>query len=254
VPDKEALLSPTAQLEPNREAAELFDGLPPRYDLLAYLLSFGQDRRWRRSAVTHIEAGPASRVLDVATGPGGVAFAVRASTGAEVVGADLTRPMLLRALANIARRGEAHVRLVQARGEELPFRDGSFDAVTFSYLLRYVADPAATVSELARVVRPGGTMASLEFHVPPALLWRSAWWCYTRAVLPALGLLLGGREWFAVGRFLGPSISDHYRHHPVESLARTWREAGMTGVAYRLQSLGGGLVMWGRKPEERGDG
>lgn len=232
-------------VQPNRQAAELFDGLPPRYDLLAYLLSFGQDRVWRRAAVSAVRASPGSRVLDVATGPGGVAFAVREATGAEVVGADLTRPMLQRAKANIEERGETGIRLVQARAEDLPFADGSFDGLTFSYLLRYVADPAATMRELARVVKPGGSIASLEFHVPPSPLWRDAWWCYTRLILPVLGLATGGREWYEVGRFLGPSISRHASRLPVDRQVALWREAGIDGIGWRLLSLGGGLVVWG---------
>jgi demethylmenaquinone methyltransferase/2-methoxy-6-polyprenyl-1,4-benzoquinol methylase len=238
---------PRAAIAPNRQATELFDGLPSRYDALGYLLSFGQDRRWRRAAVSHVRATPGGRVLDVATGPGGIAFAIRASTGADVVGVDLTAAMLARAKRNVARRGDRHVQLVQARGEELPFRDGAFDAVNFSYLLRYVADPAGTIAELARVLRPGGSLSSLEFHVPPSPLWRLSWWCYTRAVLPVLGFIFGGREWFEVGRFLGPSISGHYRRHPVEELEAAWRHAGLDDVCSRLYSLGGGLVMWGTK-------
>lgn len=234
----------------NRQAVELFDGLPARYDVLAYLLSFGQDRRWRRSAVSHLVAGPGSRVLDVATGPGGVAFAVRAATGADVVGVDLTRPMLRRAHSNAAARGDRRVHLVQATGEELPFKGASFDGLTFSYLLRYVEDPEATLVELARVVKPGGVAASLEFCVPPSAAWRSLWWLYTRALLPFLGFLTGGREWFIVGRFLGPSISNHYRRYPLEWHLRAWERAGFVDVGCRLLSLGGGVVMWGTRSDD----
>ncbi len=235
----------------NRLAAELFDGLPARYDALAYLLSFGQDRRWRRSAVGHLAANRPSHVLDVATGPGGVAFAVRAATGADVVAVDLTRAMLLRARANVERRGDGEVRLVQATGEELPFKSASFDGLTFSYLLRYVEDPEATLRELARVVKPGGVAASLEFCVPGSALWRAFWWLYTRALLPVLGFLAGGKEWFLVGRFLGPSISGHYRRFPIEWHLRAWERAGFADVGCRLLSLGGGLVMWGTRADDR---
>jgi demethylmenaquinone methyltransferase/2-methoxy-6-polyprenyl-1,4-benzoquinol methylase len=117
---------------PNRRAADLFDGLPARYDRLGALLSLGQDRRWRREMVGHIRAEPLGRVLDVATGPAGVAFAIRSATGANVVGLDLTGPMLGRAQENLAMRDERGIQLVQGRGEELPFGDGAFDAVTFT--------------------------------------------------------------------------------------------------------------------------
>src|SRR5205807_4779405 len=136
--------------------------------------------------------------------------------------------------------------LVRGRAEDLPFPDATFDALTFTYLLRYVTDPAATLRELARVLKPGGCMASLEFYAPPNAAWRCAWWFYTRAVLPAAGAL-AGRAWYGVGRFLGPSISDHYRRYPLAWTVRAWQEAGMTDVGTKVMSLGGGLVMWGTK-------
>jgi demethylmenaquinone methyltransferase/2-methoxy-6-polyprenyl-1,4-benzoquinol methylase len=119
--------------------------------------------------------------------------------------------------------------------------------VTFSYLLRYVDDPAATVAEMARCLRPGGTLACLEFNVPPQPAWRAAWWCYTRLALPVLGGLTGGPAWYRVGRFLGPSISEHYREHPLAWHVAAWEAAGLTEVRTELMSLGGGLVMSGRK-------
>ena len=188
------------------------------------------------------------RVLDVATGTAGLALRVVEGTGAQVVGVDLTEGMLRRGAANVAAAGAiGRVQLVIARAEQLPFPDACFDGLTFSYLLRYVADPAATLAELGRVVRAGGPMASLEFHVPPNPFWRGWWWSYTRLLLPAAGLLAGGREWYRVGRFLGPSITRHYRRYPLAWTVRAWEDAGMTGVGWRLMSLGGGLVMWGRR-------
>ena len=148
----------------------------------------------------------------------------------------------------MARRGRSErITLLLGQGERLPFADDSFAGLTFTYLLRYVADPAAALAELARVVRPGGVMASLEFHVPSFPLWRPLWWLYTRAVLPAGGALLGGREWFEVGRFLGPSISRHYQRYPDDWTIDAWRRAGLVDVGLRTMSLGGGVVMWGRK-------
>jgi demethylmenaquinone methyltransferase / 2-methoxy-6-polyprenyl-1,4-benzoquinol methylase len=156
--------------------------------------------------------------------------------------------MLRAGAANVARAGRSdRVHLLIGRGEQLPFPDGTFDAVTFTYLLRYVADPAATVAELARVVRPGGVLASLEFNVPGGPLWGPLWVLYTRAVLPAAGLLSGGPEWYRVGRFLGPSISKHYRRYPVAWHVDAWRRAGVPDARTRVMSVGGGLVMWGRK-------
>jgi demethylmenaquinone methyltransferase/2-methoxy-6-polyprenyl-1,4-benzoquinol methylase len=235
---------------PNDFARELFSGLPSRYDLLAELLSFGQNHRWRAAMVDAVAAmdPPARNVLDVATGTAGVALMLSERTGASITGVDLTEPMLRHGRERISRRGKAdRIRLLIARGEQLPFPDGTFDALTFTYLLRYVADPAATLRELARVVRPGGCVANLEFAVPTNPVWRAGWVAYTRGVLPVAGLLSGGREWYDVGRFLGPSISGFYERYPVSWLQDAWRGAGLEAVRSRPMSLGGGLVMWGRK-------
>jgi demethylmenaquinone methyltransferase/2-methoxy-6-polyprenyl-1,4-benzoquinol methylase len=232
----------------NEFARALFDGLPSRYDRLAEVLSMGQNGRWRQAMVDAVVARSPGSVLDVATGPAGVALQLAARTGAQVVGVDLTPEMLATGKANVQRSVHRdRVSLLVGRAEQLPFPDASFDALTFTYLLRYVADPQATLRELARVVRPGGTVASLDFHVPPGAIWHRLWLLYTRLVLPVGGLLTGGREWFEVGRFLGPSITGHYRRYPLAWHRTAWEEAGLCQVELRLMSLGGGLVMWGCK-------
>jgi demethylmenaquinone methyltransferase/2-methoxy-6-polyprenyl-1,4-benzoquinol methylase len=235
-------------VDPNRFARDLFSGLPRRYDLLAEVLSLGQNGRWRREAVDHLVPACPARVLDVATGTAGVALQLAERTGAQVAGIDLTEAMLRRGAANVARAGQGpRVALVAGRAEELPFADATFDGLTFTYLLRYVDDPAATLAELARVVKPGGPVASLEFYVPPNPFWRLWWWLFTRLVLPVAGLVSGGREWARVGRFLGPNISGHYRRYPLEWTVEAWGKAGFDAVGTRIMSLGGGLVMWGTR-------
>ena len=234
--------------ERNSFAQDLFTPLPGRYDRLAEILSFGQNGRWRRAMVDQVMRAPGQSVLDVASGTAGVAIQLARRTGARVVGVDLTEQMLRRGSANVTRaRLGGRIGLVAGRAEQLPFPDASFDALTFTYLLRYVDDPQATLAELARVVRPGGRVASLEFCVPPSALWRGAWWLYTRLLLPLGGLATGGREWFVVGRFLGPNISRHYRKYPVGWTEQAWRAAGFADVGVKLMSLGGGLVMWGTR-------
>ncbi len=239
-----------SRTEPNAFAQALFDGLPKRYDVLEEVLSFGQNRRWRTAmvdAVAGMQPAPA-RILDVATGTAGVALMLADRTGAEITGVDLTEEMLATGRERVAGRGLGErVRLVCGRAEQLPFPDDSFDALTFTYLLRYVADPAATLRELARVVRPGGVVSNLEFFVPSPPVWLPAWRLYTRVVLPTAGLLGGGREWAGVGRFLGPSIEEHYRRFPLEAHVAMWHAAGLGDVQARPMSLGGGLVMWGAK-------
>jgi demethylmenaquinone methyltransferase / 2-methoxy-6-polyprenyl-1,4-benzoquinol methylase len=235
----------------NRFAQELFTPLPKRYDRLAEVLSMGQNRRWRRAMIDRIVVGSARTVLDVASGTAGVAVQLAQRTSADVVGVDLTMGMLGQGRQNIDEAGLSdRVRVVAARAEQLPFPDDTFDALTFTYLLRYVDDPKETLRELARVVRPGGTVASLEFFVPPDPLWRSLWWLYTRLLLPVAGLITGGRDWFRVGRFLGPNISEHYRRYPRSWTEDAWRAAGFVDVGVRVMSLGGGLVMWGRRGDD----
>jgi demethylmenaquinone methyltransferase / 2-methoxy-6-polyprenyl-1,4-benzoquinol methylase len=232
----------------NEFAVKLFRRLPRRYDLLAEVLSFGQNARWRAELVKHVAGPEPRRVLDVATGTAGVAIAIARSTDAHVTGVDVSEAMLEIGRARVAGAAmQTRIDLEFARAESLPFGDAAFDAISFTYVLRYVSDPAATIAELARVLRPGGVMAGLDFYVPPSLPARAAWWLYTRAVLPVAGLVLGGRAWWDVGRFLGPNISDHYRRWPLARLLEAWEAAGIEGVEYRQMSLGGGIVMWGAK-------
>ena len=241
---------PSASAE-NAFAADLFSGLPRRYDLLAEILSFYQNERWRNELVKQIAASEPKAILDVATGTAGVAIALARRTGGDVTGVDLTESMLARGRERVTAAGLEHrVKLQIARAEELPFPDASFDAVSFTYLLRYVQDPAATLRELARVLRPGGVLGSLDFYVPPSPAWRAAWWCYTRTVLAPAGLALGGAEWWRVGRFLGPNISSFYRAWPLTRIVEGWEAAGIAGVYFKVMSVGGGLVMWGRKASE----
>jgi demethylmenaquinone methyltransferase / 2-methoxy-6-polyprenyl-1,4-benzoquinol methylase len=243
-----AAQSTPAAVERNRFAQDLFAPLPQRYDQLAEILSFGQNGRWRRAMIDQIAAGPGQVVLDVASGTAGVAIQIATRTGASVVGVDLTEQMLRQGRRNVAAVSLSdRIRLTAGRAEQLPFADATFDALTFTYLLRYVLDPQATLAELARVVKPGGQVASLEFLVPPSRFWRAWWWLYTRTLLPAGGLVTGGREWFEVGRFLGPNISGHYRRYPVPWTVEAWRKAGFTDVGVRVMSLGGGLVMRGTR-------
>ncbi|MGH9105736.1 MAG: class I SAM-dependent methyltransferase [Acidimicrobiales bacterium] len=240
-------------LQANRSARQLFDGLPAHYDTLSAVLSFGQDRRWRRAMVDAVAACSPKSVLDVATGPAGVALQLARRTAATVAGVDLTAEMLSAGAANIARSPyRRRIAVALARAEQLPFGAATFDALTFTYLLRYVSDPAATIAEMVRVVRPGGVVAGIEFHTPARLPWSPLWLVYTRLLLPSAGLVLGGPEWWEVGRFLGPSISSHYRKYPVTWHVAAWESAGVQDVRARVMSLGGGLVMWGTKRSNSG--
>ncbi len=219
------------------DAQRIFIGIADTYDRVATVLSLGQDPRWRRALVDAIQARPVDRVLDVATGTGMVARELRQRYGCSVVGLDQSTDML-----RVARqRPGVFEAIVEGSAERLPFPDGAFDHLTFTYLLRYVDDPAATMRELARVVKPGGRVAMVEFGLPRGI-WRPLWWLYTRLGLPLGGRMVSAR-WASVGAFLGPSIERFYAAHPLPSIERYWREAGLSDVRTRRMSLGGGVVI-----------
>jgi demethylmenaquinone methyltransferase/2-methoxy-6-polyprenyl-1,4-benzoquinol methylase len=226
-----------------QHARELFAPLGTTYDRYASLLSFGQDPRWRRFLVSRVPAD-AVRVVDVATGTAAVAIELaRAVPARTVVGVDQSPEMLAAGRARIEQAGLApRIDLREGRAESLPFRDDEFDALTFTYLLRYVDDPAATLRELARVVRPGGTFAMLEFGLPHGA-WRPLWELYVRVGLPLAGRVVSP-GWHEVGRFLGPSIRGFYDRLPLTEVLELWRDAGLVDVRCRRLSLGGGVVVW----------
>lgn len=232
-----------------RQALELFAGLPRRYDRMGAVLSFGQDPRWRRALVAAIDPRSGQRVLDIATGTGLVAFELAERGVCDVVGLDQSEEMLAAARARLAAAPALadRVRFVRGEAERLPFPDASFDALTCTYLLRYVDNRAATMRELARVVRPGGRIGMVEFGVPEARLLRSLWRLYTRVGLPLAGRLVSP-AWYEVGRFLGPSIEELHAREP--DLPALWRDAGIRDVRELRLSFGAGLVLSGVRSGE----
>ncbi len=221
----------------NRFAKRLFAPLASDYDRWSALLSLGQDPRWRRRMVRRLALRSGSHVLDVAAGTGMVAAELRHG-GCHVVTLDQSPEMLRGA----ARRGFL---AVIAAAESLPFADETFDALTFTYLLRYVSDPPSCMRELARVVKPGGAIGMVEFGIPRGP-WRPLWDAYTSVGLPLVSRAISP-GWYSVARFLGPSISGFHDAFPDQSLAELWGEAGIAHVACERMSVGGGLVMWGTR-------
>jgi demethylmenaquinone methyltransferase/2-methoxy-6-polyprenyl-1,4-benzoquinol methylase len=226
-----------------RHTVQLFRGLPDHYNRVGALMSFGQDPRWRTALVGAIAPEPGMRILDVATGTGMVAFAL-AERGAEVVGLDQSEAMLSGAQARLQQTPALSGRLsfMLGEAEALPFADGEFDALSFTYLLRYVDDPEATLRELARVVKPGGRIAMVEFGVPSRPALRGLWRIHTRVGLPLLGRAVS-RDWYEVGRFLGPNIEQFHTGTP--DLPHLWRRAGIAEAKQRDMSFGAGIVVTG---------
>ncbi len=246
------MAQPVEQLFPasprKAHARELFAQLPREYDEMGWLLSFGEDRRWRRAMVATIEAAPADRILDVATGTGLVAAELVRRYGCTVVGLDQSEDMLSRARRRLASAPHLakHVELVVGEAERLPFADGEFDGVTVGYLLRYVDDPAHTIRELARVVKPGARVASVEFGVPSGRSAHALWKLYTGYVMPGAGRL-ASRGWYDVGRFLSRSIPEYYARYPIARQCEFWHDAGLREIHVRRMSFGAGVVISGTR-------
>ena len=240
------MVTASASSPRKRHALDLFAGLPSRYGRMGAMMSFGQDPRWRRALVQAIDPRREDRVLDVATGTGLVAFELVRRSGCTVVGIDQSPDML--AVAAARQRSEpglgGQISFLPGDAEQLPFADGQFDALSFTYLLRYVDDRAATMRELARVVKPGGRIGMVEFGVPRRTGLRAAWRLYTRVGLPLVGAL-ASPAWAEVGRFLGPSIERLDAEEP--DLVALWRAAGIRDVGLRAMSFGAGIVMWGTR-------
>ncbi len=162
------------------EVAEMFDGVAERYDLTNTVLSFGQDRFWRRATRAALALRPGERVLDVGAGTG-ISTEELGRSGAFAVGADLSTGML-----RAGHRMRPDVPLLAGDALKLPFADGVFDAVTISFALRNVVDTAAALRELARVTRPGGRLVVCEFSHPTNAAFRTVYLQYLMRSLPAV--------------------------------------------------------------------
>jgi demethylmenaquinone methyltransferase/2-methoxy-6-polyprenyl-1,4-benzoquinol methylase len=227
----------------SERARELFAPLGPTYDRYARLLSFGQDPRWRRFLVSRLPVGPDDTVVDVACGTGAVALELVRRTGCSVVGVDQSPEMLAEARRRV---GDQRIEFVQASAQGLPFEDASFDGLTAAYLLRYLDDLPAGLAELARVLRPGATASLLDFSVPRAPLSHQAWNFWVDAGLPLAGRAISP-GWHEVGRFLGDSIRRFHAEWPPERLLGAFRDAGFESANATRLSLGGCLVVWGKR-------
>lgn len=173
----------TGEARPGR-VQDLFGEIAPRYDLINDLQSFGLHRAWKRKVVELASVKPGLMALDVCCGTGDIACALQ-QRGARVVGLDFSVPMLRVATA----RNESDVSLMQGDAQQLPFPDGTFDAVTVGYGLRNLASWQRGIDEMMRVAKPGGRLLVLEFGKPPNALWRALYFLYLRSAVPIFGRL-----------------------------------------------------------------
>jgi demethylmenaquinone methyltransferase/2-methoxy-6-polyprenyl-1,4-benzoquinol methylase len=228
-------------------ARDLFAPLGPRYDRLAALLSLGQDPRWRKALVARCPVTADGHAVDVASGTGAVAIALAREHGCRVTGIDSSPEMLATGRERVAAAGLAdRIDLREGRAERLPFPDRSVDGVTATYVLRYVDEPGAAIAEMARIARPGAPVGYLDFGLPSGPF-RPAWELYTDVALPLLGRVTGGPGWEEVGRFLRGSITRFATAYPPERLGRAFARAGLADVRVDRMSLGGGVVVTGRR-------
>ena len=206
-----------------RHVRQLFATIADRYDLITAVLSYGQDARWKKKLVTIADVKKGERALDLASGTGDIAFAV-AARGAKTIGLDITHRMLQ--LAHLrqghgANAGASRVEFINGDMNALPFESASFDLVTTGYGLRNVPDLNAAIDEIARVLRPGGRLLSLDFNKPENALVRAAYLAYLTVTGSVLGWVLH-RD------------ADTYRYIP----ASIRRYAGARGVAELLARRG----------------
>jgi demethylmenaquinone methyltransferase/2-methoxy-6-polyprenyl-1,4-benzoquinol methylase len=162
------------------DVQRMFDAVARRYDVTNDVLSMGQDRRWRKAVLEAVDAGPGDRVLDLAAGTGtsSVPFAQR---GAVVVPCDFSLGMLA-----VGKRARPSLPFTAGDATQLPFADGTFDAVTISFGLRNVVDPLAGLREMRRVTRPGGRLVVCEFSHPTFAPFRTVYLEYLMKALPAI--------------------------------------------------------------------
>ena len=228
-------------------AQDLFDGIAPSYDTWAQVLTFFQYLPWRRFLVSQMAFRPGNLVLDVCTGTAGVAMEIAHHNKGRIVGLDASQLMLQAGVRAIEKQSlDGRVQLIQGRAEHLPFPDETFDTVVFTYLLRYVQDPDATIRELSRVLKPGGELLSLEFGIPETSWIQALWLIYNKVVMPVMTIPVS-RGWHRVGCFLGPSISGFCQRYPVDRIAAIWRGNGIPLVETRRLFKGVAIVMWGTK-------
>jgi demethylmenaquinone methyltransferase / 2-methoxy-6-polyprenyl-1,4-benzoquinol methylase len=238
------------QQEASRRVREMFTRIAPRYDLLNHLLSAQMDRFWRARAareVAPILQRPDALVLDLCCGTGDLAFALQRKAKARIIGADFSHTMLVRAREKShATNGTTPIPFLEADALHLPFADRSFDLVTTAFGFRNLASYEDGLKEILRVLKPGGSIAILEFAEPPPGFLGDAYRFYTRTMLPKIGAMISGdSEAYA---YLPKSVARFF--HP-EELASTMNSSGYTEVRFHLMTLGSVALHLGLRPSTK---
>jgi demethylmenaquinone methyltransferase / 2-methoxy-6-polyprenyl-1,4-benzoquinol methylase len=221
------------------QVAAMFDDVAAKYDLTNDILSAGNAALWRVATVRAIDPQPGEKVLDIAAGTGTSSQAI-AKKGAEVTALDLSAGMI-----KVGRERHPDITFVEGDAEHLPFDDDTFDAVTISFGLRNVNDPMQALTEMVRVLKPGGRVVICEFSTPPLAALRFGYNAYLKRLLPGIAKLASSNP--AAYRYLAESIEAW----PEQQVLNQWlRGAGFTMVAYRNLTAGIVALHRGRKPIE----
>jgi demethylmenaquinone methyltransferase/2-methoxy-6-polyprenyl-1,4-benzoquinol methylase len=221
----------------------MFDQISPRYDFLNHLLSLNSDILWRRKAAELCQG--AKKVLDVCSGTGDMALEIHRRWGAEVVGSDFAYRMLEIGRLKAGRKDLSdRVRFQQADTLRLPYKDGSFDASTVAFGIRNVVDTERGISEMTRVLRPGGRVVILEFTLPANALLRKGYLAYFGNVLPTIGRMIARSEIDAY-KYLPDSVA---RWPRPDELKAMMERVGLREVRYDLVFGGVAAIHTGIKP------
>lgn len=238
------IVSLPAPEEKHHYVRGMFDDIAPRYDLLNSLLSAQLHHRWRRSAADIAALKPGDKALDVCTGTGDFAFelARRVGTTGSVIGTDFSAPMLAFGEKKREQRNVAHVELLLADTQKLPFATNSFDAVTVGFGIRNVADIHAGIAEMTRVARPGGRVVILEFNQPINPVFASLYRWYSFKIMPELGGIISGRR--TAYEYLPSSVAAFYSR---EEITEMMQVAGLTDVQVTNLMFGAVVIHRGVK-------
>ncbi len=234
------------QTQPSREDIwKMFDRIAPRYDLLNRILSLGLDGSWRRRVGKYLSEGKNLKVLDLATGTGDLLLALFSNENkiSSAVGLDMSAEMLATAEKKITKSNlRDSISLVRADAAQIPFPEGSFDAVTIAFGIRNVPDIDITLKQMQRVLKPSGKAIVLEFSLPENIVMRKLFLLYLKTFVPVVGAIISGD--YKAYRYLNKTVETFLSR---EELCQAMRNAGFINVNVVPMTFGVACIYYGDK-------